>query len=45
MNQVRLTNLPKIKIIGESIEIETISQNNIRRTTIRKAKRVTITNF
>ena len=45
INQVRLTNLPKIEIIGESAEIETISQNNIRRTIIRKAKKVTITNF
>ena len=45
INQIKLTNLPKIEIIGESAEIETISQNNIKRTIIRKAKKVTITNF
>ena len=45
INQIKLTNIPKIEIIGQSAEIETISQNNIKRTIIRKAKRVTITNF
>lgn len=45
INQIKLANLPKIEIIGESAEIETISQNNIKRTIIRKAKKVTITNF
>ena len=45
INQIKLTNIPKIEIIGQSTEIETISQNNIKRTIIRKAKKVTITNF
>jgi len=45
INQIKLTNIPKIEIIGQSAEIETISQNNIKRTIIRKAKKVTITNF
>ena len=34
INQIKLTNIPKIEIIGQSAEIETISQNNIKRTII-----------